>query len=367
MFRRWEKKFLRLIQNEQPGIFQRMLHSVLYFFSWIFALIVKIRNWFFSRKIPFLAGKPIVISIGNIVAGGTGKTPTTLMLAQAFYPQHRVAILSRGYRSHAEHLEEPTVLSRGGGSLHSALYCGDEPCLLIENLPKALAFVGKNRVKAAKMATDAGAELILVDDGMQHHKLSRHYEVVVMDGKEPLGKGHYLPRGLLRDDPKSLKRADLIILNHTESQEHYDLTKKALASYTSAPIVATKLEVIRVVGFEGREIESIEGLPVSIFCSVAKPDYFEETVKGLGANVIDRYVIADHEQFDLPALQQFAKESLRNGAKVLICTEKDKVKLIGNLSGSIRVAWVQVRLKITHGEENWQSFIKEIEGQLLTA
>jgi tetraacyldisaccharide 4'-kinase len=307
---------------------------------------------------------PVLISIGNIAVGGTGKTPSTLMLAQAFYPHTKIAILSRGYRSVAEKQNEPMCLSKGDGPLHSALYCGDEPRLLVENLPKAIAFVGKNRSRAAQLATEAGAKLILIDDGMQHHKLARDFEVVVMDGRDPFGQGHLLPRGSLRDEPKTLVKADLIILNHIDTPQQYQDAQKQISKYSSAPTVGTKLKVVRIVGFEGKSMETIAGKKVGLFCSIARPDYFEETVKNLGAEIIHRYIIPDHKFFETDEMRKFADECRAKGADLLICTEKDKVKLLGNLSGSLPVAWVQIRLSIVQDEENWDTFITKVHALL---
>src|SRR5690606_3839799 len=131
-------------------------------------------------------------------------TPVTLMIAKEFYETHKIAIISRGYRSPAEKVATPLTLSVGKGPLHSAAYCGDEPFLLSENLPKAFVYVGKDRTKSATLASKVGAEIALLDDGMQHRSIARDYEVVVMDIEDLFGHGFYLPRGFLRESPKSL-------------------------------------------------------------------------------------------------------------------------------------------------------------------
>ena len=98
--------------------------------------------------------------------------------------------------------------------MHPASFCGDEPYMLAQNLPKAFVFVGKDRHKTSSMAAKAGAQLILLDDGMQHRRLARDFDLVVLDSYDPFGQGYFLPRGFLREGMQSLSRADLIILNH---------------------------------------------------------------------------------------------------------------------------------------------------------
>lgn len=366
MFKQWELYVLEIIQGRKTGFIATVLKGFLKFCSFFYLIGIKIRAFFYKIGVvkTYRPHGPVLISIGNIVAGGTGKTPSTLMLAQAFYPDTKIGILSRGYRSSAEKQEEPVCLSRGEGALHSVLHCGDEPCLLVDNLPKALAYVGRNRARAAQLAAEAGAQLIIIDDGMQHHKLERDFEVVVLDSRDPFGQGHFLPRGLLRDQPESLAKADLIILNHSDSDAQYQAVKQEIARYTDAPTIGTKLRVVRVVGFEGKAIDSIAGKKVGLFCSIARPEYFEETVKSLGAEIVNRYIIPDHQMFDLAKLKEFAQESLAKGAELLICTEKDKVKLLGNLSGSISVAWVQIRLAITQDQPHWDTFIAKVRNLL---
>ena len=270
---------------------------------------------------------PVVISIGNIVAGGTGKTPVTCLLAKEFYPQVSMAILTRGYRSKAEALSTPVVLSKGQGPMHPASYCGDESFMLSQNFPKAFVFVGKDRHKASNMAAKAGVKLILLDDGMQHRRLARDFEVVVIDACDPFGLGYFLPRGSSREGKKSLSRADLIVLNHVHSHEQFVSLRQQFVDYTSAPVVGTKPEVSQIVDMKDQPLPSIKNKKIGIFCGIAHPDYFIETIKGQEAIIVDSYFIPDHDYYNFSNLYRFAQNCKEKGAEILICTEKDKVKL----------------------------------------
>ena len=216
----------------------------------IFAIFLYEKGWM-RRYVPPV---PLVISVGNIVAGGTGKTPVTLLLAGAFYERFTVAILSRGYRSKAEKLDAPVLLCEGQGPTFPASYCGDEPYLFAQRLPKAIVIVGGDRKKASFLAAKAGAQAIFLDDGMQHRRLVRDFDVVVVDVGDPFGQGYFLPRGFLRDDICSLARANLIILNHINDSEQFTSVKMQLEPYSLAPIIGTKGFVVAIRDLKGQEV-----------------------------------------------------------------------------------------------------------------
>lgn len=366
MLRHLENYFLSVIKGKKKGVLASVFRLFLYFLSWPFQILVTCRNWAFDHGWlrRYYPPVPVVISIGNIVVGGTGKTPVTLMIAQEFYDEFLIAILSRGYRSPAEKLQTPVVLSKGNGLMQSAAFCGDEPYLLAQNLPKAFVFVGKNRHKASDMAAKAGAQLILLDDGMQHRRLARDLEVVVMDTCDPFGQGYFLPRGLLREGIKSLSRANLIILNHSADSETFHNMRRQIERYTSAPVVGTRMEVIQIVGFEGEVIASLKDRRVGIFCGIAHPEYFQNTVNQQGAQVVASAFTADHLSLEPEALYQFSLECRDKGAELLLCTEKDWVKIVDVKGLALPIAWIKTRLSLVEGKDEWRKFIEKAKSDL---
>lgn len=366
MFNQWETYYIQLVKGEQHGIIASLLRGILWLFSWIYQAIIFIRNWAYDSGLlrTYSPPVPVVISVGNIVVGGTGKTPITMMLANEFYNNFVIAILSRGYRARIEKLATPEMLSRGHGPIQSVDYCGDEPFLIAQNLPKAYVFVGKDRHKASNMAAKAGAELIILDDGMQHRKLARDYEIVVMDAGDPFGQGYFLPRGFLREGPKALKRADLIVLNHSKNFEEFMEIKKKIECYTSAPIIGTRFQVAEIKDLEGNAIPGIEGMRVGVFCGIAHPEYFLETIKSLKCDVVSHKFFPDHLGFNKNGLQKFSEACAKQGAQYIVCTEKDRVKLTPSLESPIPIVWVQMKLQIVEGEADWISFIDKIKENL---
>lgn len=366
MQKRWESYFLNVMTGKQKGGGAALLRFFLWLLSWPFRLTVACRNWVFdqgwlSRYYPPV---PVVISIGNIVVGGTGKTPVTLMFAKEFYDEFFIGILSRGYRSRAEKLPIPVVLSKGEGPVQSASFCGDEPFLLSQNLPKAFVVVGRNRHKASNIAARAGVQLILLDDGMQHRRLARDFEVVVMDTMDLFGQGHYLPRGFLREGVQSLSRANLIILNHVTDSSAFEKMKARVSRHSKAAVVGTRMEVVHVENFSGEILPSIKGMKVGIFCGIAHPEYFYKTVSQEGAEIVASVFASDHMSLDYSTLAAFALQCQEKGAEVLLCTEKDKVKIMDIQKLALPIYWLKMRLKMIEGEEEWKRFIEQVKTDL---
>jgi tetraacyldisaccharide 4'-kinase len=359
--RQLELFFLKVIRKEKKGPHFALLRFVLWLISYPYRFGVFLRNFaydhgWYSRYSPPI---PLVISVGNIVAGGAGKTPVTILIAEQFYPDTPMAVLSRGYRSEAEKLSHPVIVSQGKGPTHPASYTGDEAFLTAERFPQALVVVSKDRKKAANTAARMGAKLIVLDDGLQHRKIARDKEVVVLDVNDPYGLGYYLPRGLLREGKGALKRADLIILNHASAPEKYEQLKRDISHLSNAPIVATRLEVSGVYEYPSQKQITVKGKRIALFSGIAHPDYFTKTALGLDCEIVGELVLADHEAINLDRLDHFAKEMKALGADLLLCTEKDRVKLPLELNVALPVAWVKTTLKLVEGEAAFQTFIAQ--------
>ncbi|MBS4167702.1 tetraacyldisaccharide 4'-kinase [Parachlamydia sp. AcF125] len=368
MFAFLETYIIQVITAQRKGGFPSFIKGVLWILSRIYQAIIFVRNWAYDQGLfrQYNPPVPVVMSIGNLVAGGTGKTPLTLILAQEFCAAYHTVILSRGYRSQAERLSSPVILSHGDGHgpILPVSFCGDEPYMLAKNLPEVVVVVGKDRRKGAILAAKTGGQLLLLDDGMQHRRLARDFEVVVMDGSNLFGEGYYLPRGFLRESLKSLARADIIILNNLHSDEAYEELKTQLAVYTPAPVVATRANVCGVWSLVDNSPVSLKGVKIGVFCAIAHPDYFLQTVKELGAEVVASHFERDHLDFKAQELNNFAKLCNNCGADFLVCTEKDQVKLVEPQKLCLPVVWVQIQLQIVQGIYEWNTFIAEVKSDL---
>lgn len=363
---RLEYYFKDVVKGRKRGVAAFLLKAVLLPLSWVYGFVIRVRNLLYEKGWMrlYVPPVPLVISVGNIVAGGTGKTPVTLFLAKAFGEKYTIAILSRGYRSKAEKLDSPLVLCEGAGPVYPATYCGDEPYLFAQRFPKSIVIVGGDRKKASCLASKIGAEAILLDDGMQHRRLARDFDIVVVDVRDPFGQGYLLPRGFLREDKQSLKRASLIILNHIHDLDQFTSVQKQLSNYSNAPVVGVRGFVSAIKNLKGEEVKLGQEVKIGMFCAIANPDYFRNTLEKEGCRVISQFVMGDHEKMPDHELEQFAQKCEKEGAEWLICTEKDRVKLSDDLKLALPILWIQLDLSLVAGQQEWDAFLKQAEAKL---
>jgi len=315
--------------------------SLLRALSYLYQTGVHLRNAAYDRGLLAAqdCGLP-VISIGNIVAGGTGKTPFVKFLAGELSKSFQVAILSRGYRSAAEKTGEALQVTPAT----DISQCGDEPYWLACGLPQVQVWVGKNRLQSAQRAHHSGADVILMDDGMQHRQLKRDFEITLVDGEDPFGKGFFLPRGLLRDSPHRLAQADCVVVIDPSSE-----IEAQLRPLTQAPLIFA-----RTVS----EL-SLTGEKVAVFCAIGRPQRFLKSVRQAGGEIVASFFKPDHEPFNAEELQQFAEKS---GADALVCTEKDHVKLKADFQGRIPIISFPSRLEISGPA--WEQLLNKIQSKI---
>jgi tetraacyldisaccharide 4'-kinase len=330
-----ESYVLEIIEGKRPG------RTFLLLLSYIYHLGIYFRNLAYDRGLVKSYSLPIpVISIGNIVAGGTGKTPLTYLLAKQLSYHKKLAILTRGYRSEIEHSSAPVKIQKGD----SPARCGDEPYWLAQKLSHVDIWVGKKRLISAHLAVQSGAQILLLEDGMQHRRVHRDFEVIVVNSSDLFGKGYFLPRGLLRDSPKCLSRADLVVINGISKLVEVEI---ALRRFTNAPFVWMKME---------SQID-LQNKSVAVFCAIGQPDRFIKTLESCGAHIKAVLFKEDHLPFIEEEINQLA---LTSGAELLVCTEKDYVKLPQNFKYHLPLVSVTAQLSILEGQEVWDSFVAAI-------
>ena len=243
-FERLEHSLVKIIQQKGADQNQsgsvRLLLGFLWCLSKVFQFVVATRYFFYSfgilRRFPLGCQ---VISVGNVTAGGTGKTPVTEKFARELTAAGRkVAILSRGYRRKekpwwqrmfSEVMDPPLVVSDGRRVRLDAAVGGDEPYMLASNLPGVCVLVDRNRVKAGRYAISRyGCDTLILDDGFQYQRLKHSHEIVLVDRTNPLGNGNMLPRGILREPAKHLARADFIFLTKCGPRDEDQAEARAL-------------------------------------------------------------------------------------------------------------------------------------------
>ncbi len=271
-----------------------------------------------------------VICVGNINAGGTGKTPTAIALAQRLKDQGRaVHIVTRG---HGGALEGPVLVEE---RRHRASETGDEALLLAAF---AKTWVARDRLAGARAAVDAGADVILLDDGFQNPALAHDLSIVVVDAHRGFGNGRVLPAGPLREPvARGLARADLVLsIGPGAAQARF-----AENEGRDLPVPMLRGRLVPLpTGLP------FDGLPVLAFAGIGHPEKFFVTLREMGADMKAAHALSDHQPLSDTLMARIFREASTIGAQV-VTTEKDAVRLSPEFRP--RVLTVPVRLEI----EDW--------------
>ncbi|HEX8502432.1 MAG TPA: tetraacyldisaccharide 4'-kinase [Pyrinomonadaceae bacterium] len=279
------------------------------------------------------AGAPVV-SVGNLTAGGTGKTPLVEWVARALAGEGlRACVLTRGYGRADE--SRRVVASDGERVLAEVSECGDEPRLLAERLLGAASVVcDRDRVGAARWArAELGAQVFVLDDGFQHLRIARDLDVVTLDATDPWGGGHLLPRGRLREPASALARADCVVITRAELAEDLGRLRAEVGrlAASGAQVLTSRVRTLRLVplGEFGRAGREGVGSPVAAFCAIGNPRAFFEHLRRDGFELSHTRAFADHHAYTAADADAVSRESARRGARALLTTAKDAVKLRG--------------------------------------
>ena len=343
--------------------------------SWIYrkAVIMKYRSFADHQerqeRLP-----AVVISLGNITVGGTGKTPMACMLAKELSARGwRVALLNRGYHSKREK-SGASVMSDGrmvlltaeGGATKRASWPEASwafPSSSVETGPSAAAWPSKK----------FDAQVLILDDGFQHWQLYRDVDVVLVDGTNPFGNGHVLPRGILREPLEHLSRADIFIITKVDqiTQEAVSQIREDLRRYNaSAPVALSVHKPSAVLPFlnwdQGLHPEDAipAGLmerPVLAVSALGNPASFEETLRGAGFTVAGVLRYEDHHHYGPSDIRRMADLAAEKQC-ILVTTEKDAVKLPADLvkEYNLPLYVLAITLEIVEGQEQIDAVLQSV-------
>lgn len=291
--------------NLEPGRFSlgRVAFSPL---GWLYGGVTARRV---AQPASYTAEVP-VLCIGNLNAGGTGKTPTAIALIQYLQSKGLTPhVISRGYGGSAKDL------TRVDERKHSASEVGDEPMLLAAFAP---TWVCADRTKAARAAQEAGADLILMDDGFQNPSLHKNASIIVADAQRGFGNGSCIPAGPLREPVGAgLARGDLLLtIGNSAAQTRFDTLWGGKVKLPHARAELVPLQT----GMDWT------ATPFLAFAGIGYPEKFFATLRALGATVLETHALDDHQPLTTALLQRMEADAARLGAQ-LVTTEKDAVRL----------------------------------------
>ncbi|HEY1107532.1 MAG TPA: tetraacyldisaccharide 4'-kinase, partial [Opitutaceae bacterium] len=352
--------------------------------SWLFSGIAQSRLFLYRKRI--LHDQPLgclVVVVGNLTVGGTGKTPVVEKFARALRDRGRkVAILSRGYKSkkvplwqklwwRLTHAEKPAprIVSDGTTVLLDSEQAGDEPYMLARNLPGVVVLVDKNRVHAGEFAIKRfGCDTLVLDDGFQYLPLKGRLNLLLVDKTNPFGNGHLLPRGILREPIKHLKRASYVFLTKSNGVRDPELERLITEHNPEADIIecAHKPQYLRRFGLADgapgsrEELTFLKGRRVFAFSGIATPESFEKFLRDLGALIVGRERFLDHYRFDSEDIAALFEMAQKEGAECLVTTEKDAVRIAENLECPLPLYYLRLEIEILRGASDFDEAVKRI-------
>lgn len=330
-----------VISGRQRGLFAAIGRLLLWLASLLYRLAVGLRNRLFD--LGLLRHDRVdraVVCVGNLVVGGSGKTPMVELLARSLSQQGRkVVVLSRGYGAR-------------DGNLN------DEALCLAERLPDVPHLQHKDRTAAARHAiAKLAADCLLLDDGFQHRRLGRDVDIVLLDATCPFGYGHVLPRGLLREPASALQRAHLVVItraNHVEADAVASIERQIASANPDLPILLADEVVTHVSSLDGEDrigLSSLAGRKVLGFCGIGNPAGFEACLMGQGADLVEFVVFDDHHHYDGADAQWLVTRASEVNADVLVTTHKDAVKLSDAFFADTSLWVLHVSLELRLGND----------------
>jgi len=370
-----------VVLGRRRGFRAALLRGILYALSFIYERIVQFRLYLYRKRI--LRERTLgclVISIGNLTVGGTGKTPVVEKFARALQVGGcRIAILSRGYKSVpkptkrtwldrllSSDVDPPRVVSDGKFLLLDSVTAGDEPYMLAHNLKDVIVLVDKDRVKSGRYAIDKWkVDTLLLDDGLQYLHLKHRLDIVLVDRQQPFGNEFLLPRGTLREPPRNLRRASYIFITKNTGEPNDKLIERIRRYNRTAEIIECAHRPLYLQNIHTGErlmLDRLRGAFIGSICAIAVPESFEGALKNLGANVNLGLRFIDHHYFTENEIRSFINRCIRRDLSMIITTEKDAVRMprLPQAEVKVPIYFMRVEIEILSGHESWEHCVARI-------
>jgi len=370
-----------VIFGRAKGFRATVMRMLMLMLSGVYRIIVQNRLRLFRKgwKQQHYLGT-LVVSIGNLTVGGTGKTPVVELLARTLRDRGRtVSILSRGYKS--KKLDEPQKWKRADGSpvppevmpkvvstgraiLLESKFAGDEPFMLASNLDGVSVVVDKDRVKGGRFAIrELMADTLLLDDGMQYLHLAHGIDIVLVDATAPFGTEALLPRGTLREPKKNLRRASYIFITKCDGSSNEALIARLRKYNRVAEIIECThgpKYLQNLFTHERQPLSFLEGKYVAAISGIAVPENFERQVERLGAKLEIRRRFSDHHRFSRKEISKFLSRCTERDMDLIITTEKDAVRFPRPAQIEVPLYFLRIEVQILKGHDVWERLIDRL-------
>jgi tetraacyldisaccharide 4'-kinase len=379
---RFEQFATDVILERRFGKRAMLLRWLLYGLSWLFRAGVQTRLWLYRTRLRKARQLGVmVVSVGNLTVGGTGKTPVVERLARELKDGGRnVAILSRGYKSRKLPLlrrlrrkyfgkYKARVVHDGKKLLLDSAWAGDEPFMLARSLGNVPVLVHKDRARAGRVAVaDYNADVLILDDGMQYLDVQHRLDICLIDRQAPFGNEFLLPRGTLREPPANLWRANYVLITKAVAGGSGPLIERIRRYNPTADIIECTHRPMYLQNLydpaDRRPLPYLRDKYVGVLSGIAQPESFESSLKRLGANIEITSRFADHHRFRDQELQDFVARCVRRDLDLVVTTEKDAVRFPGKFAGAekpgVPIYFLRVEIEIIGGHENWNRLVARL-------
>jgi tetraacyldisaccharide 4'-kinase len=362
------EQFRKIISGESRGLISALWFCLFYFISVPLSVVVRIRNFLYDKNILTAHRVSIpAVSVGNLTLGGTGKSPMCAYLVRYF--------LDKGH--------QPSIISRGYG--HSSSKNNDEFLELALQFPDVLHIQNPDRIAAAKeilaLQRTPPIDILILDDAMQHRRIFRNINIVLLDAAEPFGFNRIFPAGFLREPVSELCRADAIILTRSDSVseekiaaikqhcikqhciEQYCIEQhcnKTSPNFVWAETVHSP-QVLLTLQHQSVDLSVIIGKRVFAFCGIGNPEAFRKTLSDCGADIAGFLSFPDHHRYCAEDIRQLKSEAVKCNADMLVCTVKDLVKIPPEEMKEHIIYAVSVQIRFIRGEEELKNLLQRID------
>ena len=362
-----------IITGKMRGVIPSLLIGLLTPLSYIYAVVLRTRDWLYDCRILKQKQLPCrVISVGNIVAGGTGKTPAVIWIAKYLQNEGvQVGVLLRGYGREDRH--SILVVSDGKQILTPLTESGDEAGMIARKLPGVPVVVGGNRYTAGLEVIQLWKHtngVLILDDGFQQRQLARDLDILTIDSTQPFGTGRLLPTGTLREPKTALRRTDILLLTRTDlaaesiNFEQFDQGKQVFQTCHQP----TRLYQLNT----GEEcaLDLLEGQRILAVCGIGNPEAFAGTLRQFEPKAVELLAFPDHHHYSLADLNAISARARDIGADIVVTTEKDSQKLEAfaittefSLPESMQFFVLEIELEIRTNPEALKKQLRQIAAE----
>ncbi len=324
-----------------------------------YEVFARIRAWSYRKGISRTRRLPgVVISVGNLTVGGTGKTPFVIWLANGLLDRgKRVAVLTRGYRGKFHGILRGDLVTQLNASPGLWSRLSDETRILEGELCKradAAIGVGPSRFATGSELASAGFNWFVLDDGFQHLQLARDLDILLIDATNPFGGGHLLPSGGLREPRAALRRADIIVITRSI---HSPAVEAIVRRHSSAPIYYATLKGREVTALEGSNhgVATLEPPRNNLFAfsAIGNPAAFFDNLHEWGLQIVGHASFPDHHKYSRADVDRLEARGRAAGADALICTRKDEMNLHGVAFRTLPVWVCSASLEVHDADGFW--------------